>query len=152
MHSARVPPNTHQRGENRKRGRNHLWPRLSSNLQSSTESNSCWNSPSGLTQISERHTVEPVLDKPTCPCAGCPVLVKTRSPPILRGVDDVEGERSVTVYAQLVWIIQPPRCIHRLPRDPIINHLPAEHQPRLRADSLAECCYLAPGEARGSVL
>lgn len=64
----------------------------------------------------------------------------------------MEEERSVTVYTQLVQIIQPPRCICRLPRVPLINHLPAEHQTRLGADSLAECRYLASGEACVSVL
>lgn len=59
----------------------------------------------------------------------------------------VQGERSVTIYAQLVWIIQPLRRIRRLPLDPIINHPLIEHQARLGSDSLAECCYLAPGEA-----
>ena len=32
------------------------------------------------------------------------------------------GECTVTICAQLVWIIQPLRCIRQLPLHPIINH------------------------------
>lgn len=70
----------------------------------------------------------------------------------LRGKNVLEWESSVTIPTQLVWIINPLRCIRQLPLCPIINHLPDEHQPRLGTDSLAGCCYLAAGEACISLL
>lgn len=66
--------------------------------------------------------------------------------------NDVDRERNVTIYTQLVWIIQLLRCIRWLSLYPIINHLLVEHQARLGSDSLAECGYLAPGGASVSVL
>ncbi|KAI5930451.1 Synaptogyrin-4 [Manis javanica] len=64
-----------------------------------------------LTFSSERHIVEPVLDKPASLCAEYhqAALSKTCSLYVLQGANDVEAERGVTVYAQLVWIIQPLR-------------------------------------------
>lgn len=55
----------------------------------------CWDISSGLTLISKRHIVEPVLDKPESLCAEClqAALSKTCSPHILQEENDMERER-----------------------------------------------------------
>lgn len=72
--SQSIPQHTHQRwGETQEEVKKSSFyvPWLSYNFQSSTESNSCWKSSSGLTLVSERHTVAPVLVKLACLCAHC---------------------------------------------------------------------------------
>lgn len=116
------------------------------------QSNSCWGASSELTDF-RRTCSGAVLDKPAhCTLTGSKLPSLTTVLPMFCGEKTSGVECSVTICAQLVWIIQPLRCIRRLPLHPIINHPLIEHQARLGSDSLAEGCYLAPGEACVSVL
>ena len=85
------------------------------------QSNSCWGASSELTDF--RRTVEQSLISLHVVCwlaLSCPLseLFSPRS----AGRKWAEGECTVTICAQLVWIIQPLRCIRQLPLHPIINH------------------------------